>query len=287
VHAVAQRRKGTAGISEEAAAPPVHTSTPALISTEPAALPVQASSVALHTVSYPRARRAWDLQSALMLAAASGLGLVMNAQFAASFGRSNEAALLLATIGALIDVLVVMLLSVGCRLWGSGNRAAGSAAWCLWLFVTGMSLLAGAGFGASNIGDAIADRDRVVHEVVGVRAIVDRLRAERTAGTETRSTTALQAQSERERALIDRNVWKVTRGCHDVTILDSAAACSAIMATRQALAAAARRDTVEAELRAAEEKLATLPAIQSAADPPPRSDFNPRTSRASASSDWP
>jgi hypothetical protein len=144
---------------------------------------------------------------------------------------------------------------------------AGAAAWSLWLFVALMSVLAGAGFGATNIGDAVADRDRTVHEVAGVRATVDRLRAERTASTETRSTAVLQAQSERERALIDRNVWKVTRGCHDVTIPDSAAACTAVMVTRQAMAAAARRDAIEAELRAAEENLATLPAMQSAADP--------------------
>jgi hypothetical protein len=96
---------------------------------------------------------------------------------------------------------------------------------------------------------------------------VDRLRAERMASTEARSTAILQAQAERERALIDRGVWKATGGCHDVTIPDSAAACSTIMATRQAMAAAARRDAVDAELRTAEQKLATLPAMQAVADP--------------------
>jgi hypothetical protein len=106
-----------------------------------------------------------------------------------------------------------------------------------------------------------------VHEVTGVRATVDRLRAERTAITEIRSTAVLQAQSERERALVDRNVWKATRSCHDVTIPDSAAACTAVMTTRQAMAVAARRDAVEAELRAAQEKLAALPAVQATADP--------------------
>jgi hypothetical protein len=39
------------------------------------------------------------------------------------------------------------------------------------------------------------------------------------------------------------------------------------MTTRQAMAVAARRDAVEAELRAAQEKLAALPAIQATADP--------------------
>jgi hypothetical protein len=244
----------------------------ALISAERAVLPVQTSSATVHTVAQPvgRQARSPNVQSTLMFVVAIGLGLVglvVNARFAASFGRSDEAAFILATIGALIDVLVVMLLSVGCRLWRSGSRAAGAAAWCLWLFVAGMSLLAGAGFGATNIGDAIANRDRVVHEVVGVRATVDRLRAERAMNTESRPTSLLQVQLERERAAVDRDVWKATRGCHDVTAPTSAAACAAVMATHEAIAAASRREAIEAELRVAEEKLATLPAMQAAADP--------------------
>jgi hypothetical protein len=280
VSAVARQVDGTADIFAGFTVPPVHALIPAVNTVAPtaeipggmAALPVQAPCTTVHVDPQPKTGRDWSLtvHFTFTLVAALGLGIVggvMNARFAASFGRSNEAAFLLAAIGVLIDVLVVILPSVGRRLWGSANRAAGSVAWCLWLFVAGMSLVAGIGFGASNIGDAIADRDRTVHEVSGVRTTVDRLRAERTAATETRSTAALQAQSERERALIDRGVWKVTGGCHNVTIPDSAAACSAYMATRQAVAAAVRRDTIEAELRTAEEKLGTLPAIQAVADP--------------------
>jgi hypothetical protein len=281
VSRVAQQIDGTTDISAGPAVPPMHASIPAAhavattgeVSGGPAALPVQAAGMTVRTVAQPDARPTRPLRNVLsngMFFVAFGLGsvgLAMNARFAASFGRSDEAALILATIGALIDVLVAMLPSVGCHLWRSGRRMACGAAWCLWLFTAGMSLLAGAGFTATNLGDTIADRDRIVHEVTGVRATVDRLRAERTAITEIRSTAVLQAQSERERALVDRNVWKATRSCHDVTIPDSAAACTAVMTTRQAMAVAARRDAVEAELRAAQEKLAALPAIQATADP--------------------
>jgi hypothetical protein len=255
VNTGAQQIEGTARISAGPAVPTVH-----------------AAGANVHTAAQLETRRARSLNvlSALMILVAIGLGfvgLLMNARFAASFGRSDEAASLLFTIGAPIEVLVVMLPSVGRRLCRSGSRAVCAAAWCLWLFTAAMSLLAGTGFGATNIGDAIADRDKVVLEVIGVRATVNRLRAERTAITDTRSTAVLQAQSERERALVDRNVWKATRGCHDVTVYDSAAACTAVMATHIAMAAAARRDAIDAELRTTEEKLATLPAIQAVADP--------------------
>jgi hypothetical protein len=280
VSPIAQQTDGTAGISPGSTVPPVHASIPAVNTVAPtaeiprgvAALPVQAPCTTVHVDPQPKTGRDWSLtvHFTFMLAATLGLGIVggvMNARFAASFGRSNEAAFLLAAIGVLIDVLVVILPSVGRRLWGSANRAAGSVAWCLWLFVAGMSLLAGLGFSATNIGDAIADRDRTVHEVAGVRATVDRLRAERTASTETRSTALLQVESERHRALIDRAAWRSTGGCRVVTSPGSAALCANFMVTRRAMAAATQRDAIDAELRGAEEKLATLPAVQSAADP--------------------
>jgi hypothetical protein len=283
VHTVAQQSEGTAAISAGPAALAVHASIPAAhavaptggISGGPAALSVQATCKAVRTVAQPNARSTRQLRSLNVLSAAmvfvafclGSVGLFMNAKFAASFGQSAWDRAALAVLGVMIDLLALMLPSVGARLFRSGRRVTGTGAWLLWPVVTGVSVLAGTGFGAANIGHTIADRDRAVHEIVGVRATVDRLRAERTASTEIRSTALLQAQSELERALIDRGVWKATSGCHDVTISDSAAACSAIMATRRAMAAAARRDAVDAELRAAEEKLATFPAMQSATDP--------------------
>jgi hypothetical protein len=157
----------------------------------------------------------------------ASVGLFMNAMFAASFGQSGWDRAALAVLGVMIDLLTLMLPSVGARLFRSGRRASGTGAWLLWPVVTSVSVLAGTGFGAANIGHTIADRGRALHEIVGVRATVDRLRAVRTASTESRSTAHLQVQSERERALIDRGVWKATGGCHDVTISGSAAACSA------------------------------------------------------------
>jgi hypothetical protein len=50
-------------------------------------------------------------------------------------------------------------------------------------------------------------------------------------------------------------------GCSDVTLAASAAACADVQKLRQALGTAKRRDALDAELRAAEARLAMLPAI--------------------------
>ena len=65
------------------------------------------------------------------------VGLVMNARFAASFGQTAEAAALLAAIGLAVDLLAVVLPSVGVQLWqrrsilaaGVGLDACGSPCW--------------------------------------------------------------------------------------------------------------------------------------------------------------
>jgi hypothetical protein len=195
-----------------------------------------------------------------------GVGLLINAQFAASFGQSKAAAFLLGVIGVLVDLLVVLLPSVGPLLWRGRHHAAALAAWSIWPFLAALSIAAGIGFGADNMESTIVDRERAVHAVHGARAAVDRLRAERGTIAETRPTSVLEITLEHDRGVVDRDVWRATKGCHDVTVPSSASACANLMLTRQALALATRRDDVDAELRAAEEKLAGYQAI-STADP--------------------
>jgi len=62
-------------------------------------------------------------------------------------------------------------------------------------------------------------------------------------------------------------VWRATAGCRDVTLPESGQACAAVLALRQALGTAQRRDTLDADLRDAETQLARLPAVTT--DDPP------------------
>src|SRR5262249_33234882 len=61
-------------------------------------------------------------------------------------------------------------------------------------------------------------------------------------------------------------VWRVPPGGREVTRLTSGRACATVLQLREALAGAERRDALDAELRAAEAKLASLPPI-ALADP--------------------
>jgi len=195
----------------------------------------------------------------------TGVGLVMNARFASSFGQSVEAAVLLATIGLAVDLLAVILPTVGVQLLQRRAFLAAGAAWTIWVAALGMTLLAATGFASTNIGDAVAGRAKVASESSALTDRIGRLRGERTAISETRSIAAIEV--ELQRAQPDAQaVWRSTNGCRDVTRLASGRACEKVLELREALATAERRDGLDTELRAAEGKLATLPAI-ALADP--------------------
>ena len=195
----------------------------------------------------------------------TGVGLVMNARFAASFGQTVEAAVLLAAIGLAIDLLAVVLPSVAMQLWHRRSILAAGAAWTIWLGALTMTLLAAAGFASTNIGDAVAGRAKIAGERSVLAERIDRLRLERAGITETRSVAAIEVELQRAQPEAQA-VWKITAGCRDVTRVTSGRACATVLELREAQATAERRDLIDAELREAQSKLAGLPAVV-AADP--------------------
>jgi hypothetical protein len=204
----------------------------------------------------------------VLLSTAVGLtivGLIMNARFAASFGQSVEAAVLLATIGLAVDMLAVVLPTVAAQLWHRRSIMAAGAAWTIWVAALSMTLLAAMGFASTNIGDAVAGRAKVASESSALSDRIGRLRSERSGISETRSTAAIEVDLQRAQPEA-QSVWRVTNGCRDVTRITSGRACEKVLELREALATAERRDGLDIELRVAEGKLATLPAI-ALADP--------------------
>jgi hypothetical protein len=212
----------------------------------------------------PNKRGAGRIILALVLGlSAAGLtvvGLTVNTRFAASFGQTAEAAILLAAIGLTIDLLAIVLPSAAAQLWRDHNIVSASAAWAIWLIALGMTLLAAIGFAATNIGDGVAGRSRLAAEASALTADVTRLRIERGGIAEGRSVATIEAEIQRAQPAAAA-VWKQTAGCSDVTLASSGAACAEVLKLRQALGAAQRRDALDAELRAAETRLAPLPAI--------------------------
>jgi hypothetical protein len=188
------------------------------------------------------------------------VGLTVNTRFAASFGQTAEAAVLLAAIGLTIDLLAIVLPSAAAQLWRDRHCMSASAAWAIWLVALGMTLLAAIGFAATNIGDGVAGRDRIAAEASALTADVARLRRERAAITERRSVAGIEAEIQRAQPAAAA-VWKQTGGCTNVTLAASGMACAEVLKLREALGAAQRRDALDAELRALEARLAPLPAI--------------------------
>ena len=224
----------------------------------------RAPAVEYALIAPPRRRGAGRIVLAATLGlAALGLaviGLTVNTRFAASFGQTAEAALLLASLGLAIDLLAIVLPSAAAQLWRDRHWVAGIAAWSIWLIALMMTLLASMGFAATNIGDGVAGRSKVASETTGLAADVARLRAERAAITELRSVATIEAEIQRAQPSAAA-VWRQTAGCSDITLAASGAACAEILKLRQALGAAQRRDTIDAGLRNAEARLAALPAI--------------------------
>ena len=193
----------------------------------------------------------------------TAVGLVMNARFAASFGQTAEAAVLLAAIGLAVDLLAVVLPSVGVQLWQRRSILAAASAWTIWLAVLAMTWLAAAGFASTNIGDAVAGRARIANESVVLTERMDRLRHERAGIAEMRTVTAIDVELQKAQPEAQA-VWRMTDGCRDVTRPASARACATVLELRQAHAAAARRDAIDAELRQIQSRLTALPAVATA-----------------------
>jgi hypothetical protein len=181
-------------------------------------------------------------------------------------GRSLSI-ILKATIGIAIDVLAMVLPSVGCALWSRGHRLRAVMAWALWPVMVGLSLMGTVGFFATHIGDAIAARLSTVTKATNAASDLQQWRDERKAITEKRTVEELKLQLARDRPKvdrIDRDAFEVTVGCARLTA-DTMKACGPVLPILQALETAKRRDKLD---RAAESKQDGAPAATSAdADP--------------------
>jgi hypothetical protein len=99
--------------------------------------------------------------TALILA---GVGLLTNAQFAASLGQTPVASSLLAALGLAIDALALILPCTATVLWRGRHRLASVSAWAVWAGAVTVTLIAAAGFAAGNIGDSVTARGAKIAE---------------------------------------------------------------------------------------------------------------------------
>jgi hypothetical protein len=166
--------------------------------------------------------------------ALAGVGLVVNAQYAAGLGHSMGESALLATLGLAVDAGAVILLSVAAALWQSRHPLWSAFAFVSWLGFTAASMIATAGFTSTAIGDHAAGRTAVIEQSMDLRT----QRAETIAAAKAAVANAVTAR--------DQECGKVGENC------------------RKRVAELAQR---EAELRTAVAAPTVATASVSAADP--------------------
>jgi hypothetical protein len=215
------------------------------------------------TVRITRAAGGADL--AALAVAVAWFGIRINAWYGGTLGRTPEASTLLSGLSVSADVLALILPTTARTLWTDRRRMTAAVAWALWTITIAVALMATVGFAALNIADTTAARARTVTERAALTARIERLRNERGGITESRSVAAIEAESQRTQPSA-ATVWRATAGCRDVTLPASGEVCAPVLALRQALATAERRDVLDADLREAESQLRLLPAVM-ATDP--------------------
>jgi len=128
----------------------------------------------------------------------------------------------------------------------------------MWFVTVAIAVLASAGFAGVNIADTSAARAKIAAESTGLSGRIDRLRIERAAVAEARSSASIEA------ALRDLQIkfsvaWRATENCTNGD--PHALVCAAARKLQGALEAARHRDELEQSLTRTEARLAALPPI--------------------------
>jgi hypothetical protein len=222
--------------------------------------PFTASAPSKHVKEFDSLRAA-VIASALALAA---VGMTINARFAASLGQSPDASVMLAALGWVADVLALILPAAGARLFLTRQWWACTAAWCIWCAALGVTLLATAGWSATNISDSLKARALAAGRTDSALARLQVTAEDRKTVVERRSVTELDAALVGAQAAAGR-AWDRTNGCRDVDHGDLVP-CRRVIDLRVARGRAEQRDRLDIELADLQRGLGGAPTI-SAADP--------------------
>jgi hypothetical protein len=205
----------------------------------------------------------WTVTVGAVAAAIAWYGVRLNAWYGGTLGKTSEAQELFAGGSVCVDLLAILLPDRMVAFWVERRFGLATVALLMWLVTVAMAVLASAGFAGVNIADTSAARAKTAAESAGLNGRIERLRTERAAITETRSTGSVEA------ALRDLQVrfsvaWRATQNCTNGD--PHALVCAATRKLQSALEAARHRDELEQSLTRSEARLGALPPI-GAADP--------------------
>lgn len=190
-----------------------------------------------------------------------GVGIRLNWQFAASLGQTPEAAILMSSLGVVIDAAAILLPAVFFvliekRFIGQAVLSGGMWALC---FV--LSLHAGFSFSAVNIGDALQAREAIAQRRQSLALELSTVQAERVKIVEERDPVTLEERIQLARGRTGSFVLKSSSDCRDITLPTSAQACSEVNELRAAKRTAERRIELDNRSRILSEQIAALPPI--------------------------
>ncbi len=106
---------------------------------------------------------------ALAAVALGGIQLAIDAQYAGSFGRTPIETALQGMQGVAIGLVAMILPCVASVLRRTGQIGLSSGAWAVWSGFLGLTILAGMGFSAGGMSDAIASRAGAIEQAVRVK----------------------------------------------------------------------------------------------------------------------
>jgi hypothetical protein len=190
-------------------------------------------------------------------------GLRIDAWYGASL-ETTEAAGRISNYCMVADAVAFVLPAVARGLWCSRRRRLALLAWMVWCIPLTVAINSTVGFLALNISDTSAERVKTADGHAALVTRISRLRAEQAGVAEFRPVKWFDAEINAAQPKVDKEVWRATNHCNDVTMKASGEACAEVLRLRQGLGSAQRRDTMESELRDAEAQMAALPAITSA-----------------------
>lgn len=202
-------------------------------------------------------RHKWLGAFAILLGVAASLvGLGWSIGSLASGGQNTAGRWLVVAICIVIELLAIVLPSVGTALWALRSRAMAAVMWCGYAAALGMVVFNGIGFAGTQIGDAVAGRAHALGTAGDLRG-------------------ELAARLEEKRGLIyvpvdaaqiDAAEGKRDQACERGTKRDCDARGSELAALGRQRAANERLTAIDGEIKILREKIATAPAL-GAADP--------------------
>jgi hypothetical protein len=205
----------------------------------------------------------WTVTVGAVAAAIAWYGVRLNAWYGGTLGTTSEARELFAGGSVCVDLLAILLPDRVVAFWVERRFGLAVVALLMWFVTVAIAVLASAGFAGVNIADTSAARAKIAAESTGLSGRIDRLRTERAAVTEARSSGSIEA------ALRDLQIkfsvaWRATENCTNGD--PHALVCAAARKLQGALEAARHRDELEQSLTRTEARLAALPPI-GAVDP--------------------